>query len=180
MALSALCDDTDWGRTWSDVLQHRFSAPEGHTGEFPLDYHALGNLLIVTLWELLGDPVAGLDWVGALLHARGYRYRVDFAPWSNKRRRADIVFTRRRLAVFIDGCFWHGCPEHGTIPVSHADYWEPKLVKNRERDAETTAMAEAEGWKVLRIWEHVPPEEAVQLVVRELDNPGSAVREREE
>lgn len=115
-----------------------------------------------------------------LLHARGYRYRVDFAPWSNKRRRADIVFTRRRLAVFIDGCFWHGCPEHGTIPVSHADYWEPKLVKNRERDAETTAMAEAEGWRVLRIWEHVPPEEAVQLVVRELDNPGSAVREREE
>lgn len=71
MALSALCDDTDWGRTWSDVLQHRFSAPEGHTGEFPLDYHALGNLLIVTLWELLGDPVAGLDWVGALLNARG-------------------------------------------------------------------------------------------------------------
>ena len=98
-----------------------------------------------------------------LLHARGYRYRVDFAPWSNKRRRADIVFTRRRLAVFIDGCFWHGCPEHGTIPVSHADYWEPKLAKNRERDAETTAMAEAEGWRVLRIWEHVPPEEAVQL-----------------
>jgi len=77
-----------------------------------------------------------------LLHARGYRYRVDFAPWSNKRRRADIVFTRRRLAVFIDGCFWHGCPEHGTIPVSHADYWEPKLVKNRERDAETTAMVQ--------------------------------------
>ena len=97
-----------------------------------------------------------------LLHARG-----------NMRRRADIVFTRRRLAVFIDGCFWHGCPEHGTVPVSHADYWEPKLVKNRERDAETTAMAEAEGWKVLRIWEHVPPEEAVQLVVRELGDPGS-------
>jgi len=110
--------------------------------------------------------------IRGLLHARGYRYRVDFAPWSNKRRRADIVFTRRRLAVFIDGCFWHGCPEHGTIPVSHADYWEPKLAKNRERDAETTAMAEAEGWRVLRIWEHVPPEEAVQLVVRELGDPG--------
>lgn len=71
MALSALCDDTDWGRTWSDVLQHRFSAPQDYGGEFPLDHHALGNLLIVTLWELLGDPVAGLDWVGALLNARG-------------------------------------------------------------------------------------------------------------
>lgn len=71
MALSALCDDSGWGRTWSDVLQHRFSAPEGHQGDFPLEYHALGNLLIVTLWELLDDPVAGLDWVGALLNARG-------------------------------------------------------------------------------------------------------------
>ena len=111
-----------------------------------------------------------------LLHARGYRYRVDFAPWSNKRRRADIVFTRPRLAVFIDSCFWHGCPEHGTVPVSHADYWEPKLAKNRERDAETTAMAEAEVWRVLRIWEHVPPVEAVQLVIRELEEPGSATR----
>ncbi|GEA82752.1 MULTISPECIES: gluconeogenesis factor YvcK family protein [Cellulomonas] len=65
MALAALCDDSDWGRTWRDVLQHRF-----HTSG-PLDQHALGNLLIVTLWELLGDPVAGLDWVGRLLGARG-------------------------------------------------------------------------------------------------------------
>lgn len=71
MALSALCDDTDWGRTWRDVMQHRFSAPEGYTDEFPLEYHALGNLLITTLWQLLEDPVAGLDWAGALLNARG-------------------------------------------------------------------------------------------------------------
>ena len=104
-----------------------------------------------------------------LLHARGYRYRVDFAPWSNKRRRADIVFTRRRLAVFIDGCFWHGCPEHGMVPVSHAEYWEPKLARNVERDAETTAMARAEGWRVLRIWEHVSAADAVQLIVRTLE-----------
>ena len=65
MALSALCDDTDWGRTWRDVLQHRFAS------DGPLDQHAVGNLLIVALWELLGDPVAGLDWVGRLLGARG-------------------------------------------------------------------------------------------------------------
>lgn len=69
MALSALCDDTDWGRTWRDVMQHRFTSREGVTGA--LDNHALGNLLIVTLWELLGDPVAGLRWAGALLGARG-------------------------------------------------------------------------------------------------------------
>lgn len=70
MALSALCDDTDWGRTWRDVMQHRFeSSAENSSGE--LDQHALGNLLIVTLWQLLQDPVAGLDWAGALLNARG-------------------------------------------------------------------------------------------------------------
>ncbi len=104
-----------------------------------------------------------------LLHARGLRYRVDMAPWSNKRRRADIVFTRQRLAVFVDGCFWHGCPEHATLPMRNADYWRPKLAKNIERDRETTAMAEAEDWRVLRIWEHVPPEEAVQLIIRALE-----------
>ena len=69
MALSALCDDTDWGRTWRDVMQHRFTSREGVAGS--LDDHAMGNLLIVTLWELLGDPVAGLQWAGALLGARG-------------------------------------------------------------------------------------------------------------
>jgi uncharacterized cofD-like protein len=69
MALAALCDDTDWGRTWRDVMQHRFTSNEGIEGS--LDDHALGNLLIVTLWELLGDPVAGLQWAGALLGARG-------------------------------------------------------------------------------------------------------------
>ncbi|ALV44966.1 2-phospho-L-lactate transferase [Arthrobacter alpinus] len=69
MALSALCDDTDWGRTWRDVMQHRFSSRNGDPGS--LDNHAMGNLLIVTLWELLGDTVAGLRWAGALLGARG-------------------------------------------------------------------------------------------------------------
>nr|WP_256127916.1 uridine diphosphate-N-acetylglucosamine-binding protein YvcK [Arthrobacter sp. SDTb3-6] len=69
MALAALCDDTDWGRTWRDVMQHRFTSRNGTAGS--LDNHALGNLLIVTLWELLGDTVAGLRWAGALLGARG-------------------------------------------------------------------------------------------------------------
>ena len=102
--------------------------------------------------------------VRRILHARGRRYRVDFAPGSNRRRRADIVFTRRRLAVFIDGCFWHGCPEHGEVPQSNRDYWKPKLARNIARDIETTRMLESEGWRVLRIWEHVSPEEAVERI----------------
>ena len=88
------------------------------------------------------------------LHALGYRYRVDYPPLPNVRRRADIVFTRQRLAVFVDGCFWHCCPEHGTLPKSNADYWTPKLARNVKRDRETdTALAEA-GWRVMRVWEH--------------------------
>lgn len=104
--------------------------------------------------------------VRRILFADGLRYRVDFAPWSNKRRRADIVFIGPRLAVFIDGCFWHGCPEHGTVPAAHADYWVPKLERNKERDEETDRMAAEEGWRVLRIWEHVQPEEAAARIIK--------------
>lgn len=78
MALAALCDDTDWGRTWRDVMQHRFQSRPGVRGS--LDNHALGNLLIVTLWELLGDPVAGLQWAGALLGARGQVLPMSTRP----------------------------------------------------------------------------------------------------
>ncbi|MFP5347070.1 MAG: uridine diphosphate-N-acetylglucosamine-binding protein YvcK [Actinomycetes bacterium] len=74
MALSALCDDGEWGRTWRDVMQHRFSS------KGDLDQHAVGNLLIVALWELLGDPVRGLDWVGRLLGARGRVLPVSTVP----------------------------------------------------------------------------------------------------
>ena len=78
MALSALCDDTDWGRTWRDVMQHRFAPGKGRGGS--LDEHAMGNLLIVTLWELLGDTVAGLKWAGALLGARGEVLPMSSVP----------------------------------------------------------------------------------------------------
>ncbi|MEV8240347.1 very short patch repair endonuclease [Microbacterium testaceum] len=88
------------------------------------------------------------------LHGAGYRYRVDFPPGPDRRRRADIVFPRLRIAIFIDGCFWHSCPTHGTLPKTNADYWVPKLERNRLRDFETTRALEAEGWEVIRIWEH--------------------------
>lgn len=89
-----------------------------------------------------------------VLHAAGYRYRVDFAPGPDARRRADIVFPRLRIAVFVDGCFWHSCPIHGTVPKTNADYWVPKLERNRSRDSETTSALEADGWTVVRVWEH--------------------------
>ncbi len=99
-----------------------------------------------------------------LLHAAGLRYRVDFPPIKGLRRRADIVFTRQKLAVFVDGCFWHSCPDHATQPTSNADWWRDKLERNRDRDRETDRLLSEEGWRVLRIWEHEDPHEAVDKV----------------
>lgn len=95
--------------------------------------------------------------IRSALHRMGLRYRVDVAPLPNRRRRADIVFPRQRVAVFVDGCFWHGCPEHGLVPRANRDYWLDKIGRNRKRDAETqTALREA-GWMAVRIWEHEEP-----------------------
>jgi DNA mismatch endonuclease (patch repair protein) len=78
------------------------------------------------------------------------------------------VFTRRRLAIFIDGCFWHACPEHGRKPTKNQQYWSPKIARNVQRDQEQTAALESEGWKVLRIWAHTPSAEAAELIRRAL------------
>jgi len=92
-----------------------------------------------------------------LLYAHGFRYRVDYRPVVESRTRADIAFTRRKLAIFIDGCFWHGCPIHATHPKRNADYWLPKLKRNIERDLEASAILRENGWTVLRYWEHQDP-----------------------
>jgi DNA mismatch endonuclease (patch repair protein) len=94
--------------------------------------------------------------VRRILHARGLRYRVDHRVVQESRTRADIAFTRQRIAVFIDGCFWHSCPDHLHLPKANADYWVAKLARNVERDAEVTALLRDLGWTVLRFWEHVP------------------------
>ncbi len=90
------------------------------------------------------------------LHRRGLRFRVDHPPVEGLRCRADIVFTRARVVVFVDGCFWHSCPEHATTPRANGDWWRTKLELNVARDRRNdTALSEA-GWLVIRIWEHVP------------------------
>lgn len=102
------------------------------------------------------------------LHRLGYRYRVDAPLPGIPRRRADILFTARKLAVFVDGCFWHGCPEHATWPANNAAWWQSKLTTNIERDRDTTQRLTNDGWTVLRIWEHESLDEAVAKVLREL------------
>src|SRR4051794_25177122 len=90
------------------------------------------------------------------LHRRGLRFRVDYAIRVDGAiiARPDVVFTRARVAVFVDGCYWHGCPEHFVEPRSNRDYWLPKIEGNRRRDHEATARLTEAGWVVIRLWEH--------------------------
>lgn len=103
-----------------------------------------------------------------ILHARGLRYRVDFAPIGGVRIRPDVVFTSAKLVVFVDGCFWHSCPVHGTQPKQNSEYWLPKLTRNKERDSEADELLRSQGWCVLRFWEHEAPEAAARIVIEEL------------
>lgn len=108
------------------------------------------------------------------LHATGLRFRVAYRPVPSLRRTADIVFTRQRIAVFIDGCYWHACPEHGTVAKANASYWSEKLARNVVRDTDTTEQLRASGWTVLRFWEHENPDQVaarVAAVVRGQADP---------
>ncbi|PZT71926.1 very short patch repair endonuclease [Streptomyces sp. AC1-42W] len=111
--------------------------------------------------------------VRKLLHASGYRYRLNERVPHMSRRTIDIAFTRAKVAVFLDGCFWHGCPEHATQPKSNAEWWRQKLDRNMARDAETTAHLVAEGWTVLRFWEHQAPAAVAEKVAETVDRERS-------
>ena len=105
------------------------------------------------------------------LHRQGWRFRVDaLVDVSGRRVRPDIVFSRRRVAVFIDGCFWHSCPEHGQKPKTNAAYWESKLNSNKARDLADSHALQRDGWKVVRIWEHDKIDDAVEAVESVLES----------
>ncbi len=98
------------------------------------------------------------------LYRIGLRYRVDYDVLKKPRRVADIAFPGRRIAIFVDGCFWHGCPEHATWPKRNADFWRQKIETNRLRDADTNERLRSLGWTVLRFWSHQAPTEAARTV----------------
>jgi DNA mismatch endonuclease (patch repair protein) len=101
-----------------------------------------------------------------LLHAAGLRYRVDVAPLPGMRRRADIVFGVARVAIFVDGCFWHGCPQHGSRTThSNSRYWAEKIERNRSRDVDTDQRLTEVGWLPLRVWEHEDPRTVADMVI---------------
>lgn len=116
----------------------------------------------------------------AEVHARGLRYRKNMLiRLEAGRARPDIVFPRQKIAVFLDGCFWHGCPEHGEMPVGNREFWRRKIEGNQARDAEQTEALQAAGWRVLRFWEHQSPSSAaaaIETVVRRRQSDASKRR----
>lgn len=113
-----------------------------------------------------------------LLHRAGHRYRVAYPVPGMSRRTVDIAFPRRKLAIFVDGCFWHACPEHGVSPRNNSEWWRVKLESNRQRDKETTAALEALGWTVIRLWEHEVPDPGLSRILTclERESPGASMK----
>lgn len=115
--------------------------------------------------------------VRRILHAAGLRYRVDVAPLSNLRRRADVVFGPARVALFIDGCFWHGCPQHGSRrTTANSEYWSAKVERNRARDFDTDERLRTAGWFPIRVWEHEDPQAVATAVIAAVRSRSSSVR----
>ncbi|MCB9440308.1 MAG: very short patch repair endonuclease [Mycolicibacterium sp.] len=107
------------------------------------------------------------------LHRLGYRFRKDYRIRVNGRLvRPDIAFTKRRVAIFVDGCFWHSCPEHGRQPGANGEYWSPKLAGNVRRDRDQTAALQSDGWCVLRFWEHEDVDDVVAAIEQAITWPG--------
>jgi DNA mismatch endonuclease (patch repair protein) len=100
------------------------------------------------------------------LHRRGLRFRVHRAPVKGIRSRADLVFGPAKTAIYVDGCFWHSCPMHGTVPKSNGAFWSQKLARNRERDREIDRALREQGWAVRRVWEHEDPAFAAKQIER--------------
>ncbi|NGO77253.1 very short patch repair endonuclease [Streptomyces sp. YC504] len=115
--------------------------------------------------------------VRRLLHSNGFRYRVHYPVPGAPRRKIDIAFVGPRIAIFLDGCFWHGCPQHATSPKANAEWWQNKLDRNMARDRETGELLEASGWTVLRFWEHEEPESVAQVIAHARQAAGSPVRD---
>jgi len=100
----------------------------------------------------------------AALDALGVKYAVNGQPLPTLQRKADILFRSEKVAVFVDGCFWHGCPIHGTQAKANAEFWREKIERNKQRDADTNWRLQEAGWVVVRVWAHEEPETTARKV----------------
>jgi DNA mismatch endonuclease (patch repair protein) len=112
--------------------------------------------------------------VRSALHRRGIRFRLSVRPETDLSCSADMVVRRARLAIFVDGCFWHGCPEHGTKPTTNSHYWDAKITRNVERDIRNNSLLTTRGWTVVRVWEHEDPEQVADRIVELMSGCESA------
>lgn len=154
-------------RTEESVSRERY--PRGVTGAVPLSTDAIEPPVTPAVRRNMqanrGRDTGPEILIRSALHAMGLRFRVGQPLPFDRRRRADITFTRVGLYVFIDGCFWHHCPEHFVMPKTRTDFWMTKILGNEARDAETNARIRETGGTVIRIWEHDNPAEAVARIV---------------
>lgn len=109
--------------------------------------------------------------VRRILFATGLRYRIYYQPKTPNigRGSIDIAFPKKKLAIFIDGCFWHGCPVHGMVPKANRKWWLKKLAENKGRDSKISRILESDGWTVLRFWTHQSPEEMVTTIIETIN-----------
>ncbi|WP_244315828.1 very short patch repair endonuclease [Streptomyces albidochromogenes] len=105
----------------------------------------------------------------SILYRRGLRYRVNARPIPNLRRTADLVFVKARVAVFVDGCYWHGCPDHYRPAMKRSRFWQEKIQGNQARDADTNQRLREQGWSVVRVWEHENPDSAAEKIIGVLE-----------
>ncbi|MBZ9920172.1 very short patch repair endonuclease [Mesorhizobium sp. BR1-1-7] len=106
--------------------------------------------------------------IRSLIFTRGLRYRVHFSLPAMPRRTCDVAFPKKKIAIFLDGCFWHACPVHGSQAKTNSDFWSKKLKRNADRDHETDIHLYSQGWRVLRFWEHEQPYDIVDRIVAEV------------
>lgn len=141
-----------WGLAWRKGLLAEEPPPEGSWASSAAVRASMqGNRNKDTKPELR---------LRSLLHKRGLRYRVAARPLPELRRTADVLFPKMKIAVFVDGCYWHGCPEHLRASSKNAQFWRTKIEGNQSRDAETDRLLRDAGWTVIRVWEHEDPVEA--------------------
>lgn len=145
-----------------DPSPRRISLGSGERVDYPTPTSAAATAIGKANRKVDTQPELRLR---SVLHRRGRRFRKDFAVrLETLRVKVDIAFPAKRLAVFVDGCFWHGCDLHGSTPSANQTYWSAKLRSNHERDARVTAALRASGWEVVRVWEHMPVDEAADAV----------------
>ncbi|MET9479980.1 very short patch repair endonuclease [Streptomyces sp. NPDC006638] len=161
-----VCDVNEGTRAANLALAWAKAREEGKVVDEPLPSNSRASSMAVraVMTANKGKDTKPEMLLRAALHRKGLRYRVGIRPLPELRRTADVVFPKAKVAVFVDGCFWHGCPDHYRPSKQNSEAWSKKIKDNRDRDAATTIALKERGWAVLRFWEHEDLELATEKI----------------